>query len=71
MRIIRDPFKQGLSDTLRNATVDLSLQGEVIEYGPNVIDSDVANDFNNAGVLIDFDLADVATIGKRRGLRIE
>jgi len=62
-----DVFHQNLTGALRDAAMDLAMQQQRIEHGADVVDHAVAHDLDLAGVLLDLELADVATVRIIRG----
>ena len=67
--VVDDLLHQRLAQPLRHAAVDLALQSDRVHHRADIVDHDVADDLQRAGIGVDFDLADVAAIGKPRRLR--
>ena len=55
---------QCLAEPVGNAAMDLAMHDQRIDRAPDIIDGVVAHDFDDAGVGVDLDLADVAAIGE-------
>ena len=51
-----------------DAAVDLAVQQQRIDHGADVVDDVVVHDLDGAGVLVDFELADVHAVGIARDL---
>ena len=66
-----DVLHQHLPDALGDAAVDLAVQQQRIDHGADIVDHAVADDLDDAGLLIDFELADMAAIGIVRDLRLD
>ena len=58
----RDVLHQDLADALHDAAVDLAMQQHRIEHRADIVDHRVAGDLDRAGIAIDLDFADVASV---------
>ncbi len=56
---------------MRDTADDLSLEQQRIDHRPDIVDDRVADKFCGAGVGVDFDLADMATVWKGRRVGLE
>jgi hypothetical protein len=61
--IIGAAFEQGLSDTLRDATVDLAFDNHRVHHIAEIIGAGEGRDFNAACIGVNFDLAGIGTGG--------
>ena len=59
-------FPHGLPDSLRDRAMGLSVHDQRIDAAADVVDRCVAHDLGAAGLRIDFDLGDRASVGKYR-----
>ena len=57
-------FQQRLADALDDPAMDLPLEQERIDGAAEIVDDCIALDGYDAGIGIDFDLDDVAAVGK-------
>ena len=53
-----------LADALDDAAMDLAVDDHRIDRAADVIDGGIADQFDDAGLGVDFDLADMAAIGE-------
>ena len=70
VRVVADAFHEGLPDALRDTAVQLAGDQQRIDDGAEIIDAGVAHDLHDAGLGIDLDLGDVATVGEGRRHRL-
>src|SRR6185312_16675849 len=63
-----DVFHEDLADAHGDAAVDLAVKEQRIDHRADVVDYVVAQDFDLAGLLVDFQLADVAAVRIARHL---
>src|SRR6185437_14213186 len=68
--VIDDGFAEGLSDTLADTAMNLSLKRKFVDHGADIVDDAVPGDLRYAGVGVDFDLADLTAIRKGRCRRM-
>jgi hypothetical protein len=61
--VVDDLLHQGLAQPLRDAAMDLALEADRVHYGADVVDDDVADDLQRAGIGVDLNLTDMAAIG--------
>ena len=59
---------EGLADALRHAAMDLAFERQLVDDGADIVDDDIAQHLRRAGLGIDLDLADMATVGEVRDL---
>ena len=60
--VARDVLHQDLADALRHAAVDLAVQQHRVEHRADIVDHGVARDLHRAGLAIDLDFADMASV---------
>ena len=60
--VVAHPFEHGIADAMRNAAVDLALDDLRIDPAAGILDRDIAQDGDAAGLDVDLDLDDVAGI---------
>jgi hypothetical protein len=61
-RLIHDLLHQDLTDTLRDTTMNLARKCEGIDNRPDVVDNEIGEQLDRAGLGVDFDLADVTSV---------
>src|SRR3984893_8106320 len=61
--VVDDLLHQSLAQPLRDAAMDLALEADRVHYGTDVVDDDVADDLQRAGIGVDLNLTDMAAIG--------
>src|SRR5262252_2705849 len=66
MRIIGAQLPQRLADSLSGSAMRLSVNDEGIDGSADIVDRRIANQFECAGLAIDFDLADMRAVGKAK-----
>jgi len=54
---------QSLAQSLCYATMDLALEADRVDHSADIVDNDITDDFERAGVRVDFDLTDMAAVG--------
>ena len=69
-RVVEDLLEQGLSQSLRDAALDLALDEAGIDDASAVMDDDVAFDLDQAGCRVHRHAGDVASVGDRRRRRV-
>jgi len=62
-------LKKSLANTLCDPAMDLALEQERVDSAAEIVDDGIALDYDDAGIGIDLDLDDVATVGKGLGWR--
>jgi hypothetical protein len=68
---VDDLLDQRLAGTLGDATMDLTARQQRIDHHADVVDHEIAVEHDGARLGVDFDLADVTTIGETRHVRGE
>src|SRR6516165_11198752 len=63
LTVIDNLLHQSLAQPLRDAAMDLALKADRVHHRADVVDDDVADDFQRTGLGVDLDLADMAAIG--------
>ena len=61
--VVDDLLHQSLAQALRDAAMDLTLEADRVHHRADIVDDDVADDLQGAGIGVDLDLTDVAAIG--------
>src|SRR5215471_15698214 len=62
-------LKESLANTLCDPAMDLALEQERVDSAAEIVDDGIAFNCDDAGIGIDLDLDDVATVGKGLGWR--
>ena len=71
MLVVDDFFVQRLSDRLHNAAVNLAVDQHRIDHFAAIVDRDIFEELDVAGLFIDFDDADVSAERKGEILWLE
>src|SRR5439155_3118547 len=61
--VVDDLLHQSLAQPLRDAAMDLALEADRVHHRADVVDDDVADDLQRAGIGVDLNLTDMAAIG--------
>ena len=63
LSVVDDLLHQRLTESLRDAAMDLAFQANRVHHRADIVDHDIADDLERTGIGVDLDLADVAAIG--------
>src|SRR4029077_2322214 len=64
--VIDTTFAERLAETVRDAAMDLTVHDQRIDRAPDIVDGGVAGDFDDPGLRIDLDFANVTAIREAR-----